>query len=151
MKTLSSSDLTNKKAAFRRREATHLSSLHQCQRGRTDGGGRRWQSGVSGPSGFLPTLTGAVFCKSHEDVVLLPLEFYSFYLHREGQRQSQRFGWREQESGDKVQSSSDWYATQTEVLSYFPLAVAGSVRASLTGKLSPQERSSRWAKFLLFA
>lgn len=48
--------------------------------------------GVSRPSGCLPTLTGAVFCKTHEDVVLLPLEFYSFYLHREGRRQSQRFG-----------------------------------------------------------
>lgn len=48
--------------------------------------------GVSRPSGFLPTLTGAVFCKAHEDVVLLPLEFYSFYLHTEGRRKSQRFG-----------------------------------------------------------
>lgn len=36
--------------------------------------------------GFLPTLTCAVLCKTHEYVILLPLELYSFNLERKKER-----------------------------------------------------------------
>lgn len=31
-------------------------------------------------SGFLPTLTCTVLCETHENIILLPLELYSFNL-----------------------------------------------------------------------
>lgn len=89
-------------------------------------------------AGFSPALARAVFRKTHEDVVLLPLGFYSFYLRREGWRQSQRFGGGELRSSDKTRSSSDGCATQKVEPSHFPLAATGSVQDFLTGKLSPQ-------------
>lgn len=104
---------------------------------------------VSRPSGSLPTLTGAVFSKTHEDVVLLPLEFYSFYLQRE--RDEDKVKGLDDGSRRAVIRCKVRQTAQTEVLSYFPLAAAGSLQASFTGKLSPQKRWSRRAKFLLFA
>lgn len=64
--------------------------------------------------------------------------FILFICGREGWRQSQRFGRGELRSSDKTRSSSDGCATQKVEPSHFPLAATGSVRAFLTGKLSPQ-------------
>lgn len=44
------------------------------------GGGGDCVSACECVQGFLPTLTCAVFCKTHENIILLPLGFYSFYL-----------------------------------------------------------------------
>lgn len=40
--------------------------------------------------GFLPTLTCAVFCKTHENIILLPLGFYSFYLQEKKDTERER-------------------------------------------------------------
>lgn len=99
-------------------------------------------------AGFLPTLARAVFCKTHEDIVLLPLGFYSFYLQREGRRQGQGFGWRGHwQDVELLRLVRD---TNTGPVTFS--AGCGRFRLSLFDwKIIAAKSSSQRAKFLLFA